>query len=563
MDRMERRPQVRLKRIVLRAAAATGLAAAATGCGASIAPSTSATKRTGGSATGAAVVTSAPTKPLASATWWVFYRPPLSLDPIKNEDYPENTILGNLCEPLLTVTPNFQVVPDLASAVNSSNPAKWVFTIRSGVRFWDGTPMTADDVVYSLERNLVPANASVFGATDLTEVAKIAKTAPNQVTITLKHPDVGFGERLVTGASSVVSESYAKRLGSRFGTPNGGIMCTGPYKLVSWDGATQLVVARNPNYWNTAAEPKLGRLTFVWPQDPGIVANSFLSGEFDGGFNLPWSAVSRLQSSSSGTLSVGNASQTLMVELLAFINPQGTAAADPRVRQALNLAIDRGALVQSVFNGMAAPAYSLAPQGTWGYAQNVFRAAYDQIPAQRNLAEAKRLVKAAGAVARKPITIATPAGQPLSTDQIAIIQQDAQQIGLTVRIDAIPAEQYGALFSSPQARKDITALLTIGYNHVQDPLADYEDSLSPSGIANYDRYDNPAIDKLIAQAQATADPTARANLVVQIQNQFLKDLPDLPILSPYTTLYQSSRITGAPITYTYENTAWAARLGGR
>lgn len=528
------------------------------GCGGSVAPQSTSTAGAGSATAGSA----APTKDIASLSWWVFYRPLLSLDPVKNEDYPENTILGNLCEPLMTVTPDFGVVPNLATKADGSDPARWVLTIRSGVKFWDGSPMTVDDVVYSLRRNFVAANASIFGATMLSEIKRVAKTGPDQVTITLRAPDVTFDERMVLGGAMVMSRAYAEKQGDKLGTPGGRVMCTGPYEPKSWDGATKLTVVRNTGYWNQQARPRVGQISFVWPQDPGVVANSLASGELDGGFNLPPATVSKLQSSSAGTLRVGTASQTLMVELLAFINAKGSGAEDPRVRQALNLAVDRQGLVSSVYQGLAAPAYTLAPPGTWGYAKDAFSAAYQRATKPQDLAAAKQLVAAAGPAAKRPIVIATPAGQPLSIDQISIIQQNAQAIGLKVHIKTIPPEQYGALFSDPSSRKGINALLTIGYDHVQDPLLNYDNALAPRGISNYGAYANPTVIGLLAQAKAQPDPAKRAALILRIQDQFLKDLPAIPLLAPYTTVYQRNGLTGAPLTYTYQGTAWTTQLGG-
>jgi peptide/nickel transport system substrate-binding protein len=495
-----------------------------------------------------------------SITWWVFYRPLLSLDPVKFEDYPENTILGNLCEPLLTVTPTYKIVPNLASKVDGSNPDKWVFTIRSGVRFWDGTKMTVDDVVYSLKRNFVPTNASVFGFTFFRDVKSVAKTGANKVTITLKAPDVTFPIRVVTGATAVISKRHAVKQGDKLGTPGGGIMCTGPYKVARWDGATKLVAKRNAAYWNTQAKPSVDEITFTWPQDPGVVANAFTSGELDGGFNLPPGSAAKLKGSSAGTLRVGTPNQSLMVESLAFINPAGSAAADARVRQALDLAVDRKALVAAAFNGLAIPAYTLTPPGTWGYERKTFSAAYAKAVRPQNLDKAKELVEQAGAVAKKPIVVATPAGQAISINQISIIQQNAKSIGLDLQIKALPPEQYGALFSDPSARAGINALITIGYDHAPDPLAYYDDALGPTGIANFTGYSNPAVTKLLAQAKAERSTAKRAALVVKIQQHYLKDLPAITLLSPLTTVFERKGLTGAPLTYSYQSTAWTTAL---
>ena len=246
--------------------------------------------------------------------------------------------------------------------------------------------------------------------------------------------------------------------------------------------------------------------------------------------------------------------------MLAIINTAGSAVADTRIRRALDLAIDRKSLVASAFDGLATPIYTIAPPGTWGYGKDVFEAAYKRAEHDQDMSKAKELVKQAGAVAKKPIVVATPAGQPISIDQMSIIQQNAKAIGLDFRIKAVPPDQYGALFSDPKARRGINALLTIGYSHVPDPLAVYDDSLGATGIANYLGYANPVVAKLLAAAKAEKDATKRARIVVRIQSRFLRDLPYIPLLAPLTTVFERKGLSGAPLTYSYESTPWAAAL---
>jgi peptide/nickel transport system substrate-binding protein len=517
----------------------------------------------GGESGSGATTTAAPTKKLDAATWWVFYRPPLTLDPVKFDDYPEGTILGNLCEPLLKVNSEFHLVPHLASEVDSSDPANWKFTIRSGVKFWDGSEMTADDVLFSLRRNLDPTNASILGLTTLQAVKSITKTGPDEVTVSLKAPDVTFGDRMSTGAGAVMSERFSKSAGDKLGTPDGKIMCTGPFELESWDGATKLTATRNDGYWDKKVPNKLGKITFVWPQDPALIANSLESGEFDGAFNVPPSTAPQLKRSAAGTLTVGTPEQTTMVESLAFINTKGSAAESTKVRQALNLAIDRDALIAAGWNDLATPAYTLAPSGFWGYARDVFEPAYDKAAKPRDVEAAKSLVAEAGAIAKQPIIAATPAGQPLSIDQMSIVQQNAREIGLDFRIKTVPPEQYGALFSDPKAREGYTLLMTIGYTHTRNPLIIYDDVLGPNGLTNLAGYNNPKVNDLLARAKAETDDQERAKLTVQVQDLFLEDLPFLPMVAPNTTLFQGDGVTGAPVTFTYVNSPWAAMVGGK
>ena len=287
----------------------------------------------GGSAqaAGAGAVATAPaTKSLASLTWSIFPYPPSSIDPVKYNDYPEDIIIPNMCESLVRQVPGLKTVPNLAQSWSQPNATTLIFSIRHGVHFWDGTPMTAADVVYSLKRNLEPSAQSIYGSV-FTYVQAMTATGPDTVTIKFKRPDVTFLPEMATLAGAVVEPSYVQREGSKFGTPAGGVMCTGPYKFRSWNGTSSLVMVANPNYWDKALEPKVKTMTFVWPTDPGQIASGFESGALDGGFFLSAPDLPPLEHSSAGKLYVGPPSQAMEVIALIVVGTKG-AIANPTVR---------------------------------------------------------------------------------------------------------------------------------------------------------------------------------------------------------------------------------------
>ena len=180
---------------------------------------------------GLVATTAAGTKPVASVTWAV-YRDVNSLDPIFAFDYPENTAISLMCESLLRQAPDGSTEPGLATVANPS-ATTMVFTLRPGVTFSDGSPVTAADVVYSLDRQMNPAFGGFDGAV-FDRVQSIQATGARQVTITLNQPDYWLEGELSSTPGIVIQKSYAQKQGKNYGTPAGGIMCTGPYELKSW-----------------------------------------------------------------------------------------------------------------------------------------------------------------------------------------------------------------------------------------------------------------------------------------------------------------------------------------
>ncbi len=144
--------------------------AALAACSSPQAPSSSATQK---SLTDLATTTKPASGGLDQATWDLPFGEPASIDPIKSFNYPENTVVANLCEGLMQVRPDFTVAPNLASKVEQPDATTYVYTLRDGVKFWNGDPMTADDVVYSVGRQLDPKEGSYWAGSVTGNIASV------------------------------------------------------------------------------------------------------------------------------------------------------------------------------------------------------------------------------------------------------------------------------------------------------------------------------------------------------------------------------------------------------
>src|SRR5215471_930557 len=176
-------------------------------------------------------ITPAGAKPVPSVVW-ATNRDVISLDPLYDAGYPEYTADSLMCEPLLRQAPDGSMEPGLATVANPS-PTTMVFTLRRGVRFWDGHPVTPADVVYSLDRQMNPKLGGYSGA-DFSRVASITATGQSQVTIKLKQADYWLEGELSSIPGIVIEKSFAEKEGKNYGTPAGSIMCTGAYMFKSW-----------------------------------------------------------------------------------------------------------------------------------------------------------------------------------------------------------------------------------------------------------------------------------------------------------------------------------------
>jgi len=283
---------------------------------------------------------------------------PTTLDPMKAGASSESTVVANLCEHVLAVEPDFSVGPGLATRADWVDPRTFVIELRRGVSFWDGAEMTADDVVWSLRRNLDPRAQSIYSGV-YANVASIERSGPAQVTIRFRAPDAQFRNAIAGPAGTVVERAYAERAGRAFGTAAGGLSCTGPFKLVRWAPGEKITLAANDRYWGEA--PQVGTLEFRFLTDSSTLTSALVAGEVDGAFDAPVTSAAALARATSGELFVGPSTASLS---FGPTTPDGPAA-DPKVRAALDLAIDKQALVRVVLRGYGEPLKTFTAPLAW------------------------------------------------------------------------------------------------------------------------------------------------------------------------------------------------------
>ena len=490
-------------------------------------------------------------------TWALPYEA-VTLDPIKSWSYPENTILANLCESVVHLTPELKLEPGLASKVDTSDPHKVVLTVRDGVRFWDGSVMTAEDVAFSLNRNLQPELGGYFGPF-WRNVDSVTVTGPSEVTVTLKQPDVLFWKILAMASGAVSKQAYVKGKGKAYGTPKGGLMCTGPFKLDRWSPGQSVVISRSDSYWNPRLRPKARRVELRAVADQAALTNGLLTGEIDGTFFTPVAAIDRLQASGAGTLYPG-ASTLAQLLIPRLDGPLG----DARIRKALSMALDRTVISQRVWAGAAAPLSSIATPTTWGYARDVFATAEQQLGIRptADLAAAKALVEQAG-VPAGTITVWSSAERREANMTANYVADVGRQLGLKMKVRTVPIQEYATWAYDPAVRARTDLALTLWWTDVAEPLQALWPVAEPGGQSNYNGYRNPAAVQPLSRAFTEADDTARARLVTQAQRvMFADDMMLIPLVNVATLTWMGRRITGGPVGLPGAfYTPWAAYVG--
>ncbi|MGW2743613.1 ABC transporter substrate-binding protein [Streptomyces sp. NPDC001450] len=510
----------------------------------------------GAGAGGTEVKLSASTPPargeIDSFTWAVYAEPP-TLDYTVAFDYPQNTILSNVCESLMRWTPGLTLEPGLARKASNPDPTTWVYDLRPGVRFHDGKVMTADDVVYSLGRQRDPDNAAAW-AQNFQNVASLRKTGPLQVTVKLKKPDSQFPQYMATAAGVVASKAGVEAAGKNYGT-TGDLACTGPFKLGTWSKGQSIELERFDGYWGKKAKAK--KVVFQILTDPSARTNAMLSGEIDGGYLIPTESYGRLRDSGMGTLYFGEGLSTVNVNVTDMKGPLG----DVRVRRALSLALDRSGFVKAGLGGAGTVTNSLTSRAAWaGASEETRKAAFAALPpTAQDIEKAKALIKEAGATGRS-LTVATSSiGQDVSLLATAI-QAAGTQIGLKINLKTIAPNAFTALFTDPKAREGIDMFPLTYYDSITDPL-DLLTNFKTGAYMNFAGYTDKGYDALVDQATAAYEPERRMKIEVELQKRVAEQLPWIPVAEWPTAVFLNKRITGAPTTIAYMYYPWAADVG--
>ena len=504
---------------------------------------------------GLVAITPAGTKPVPSVVWAI-NRDVISLDPIYDAAFPEYTADSLMCESLLRQAPDGSMEPGLAT-VSSPSPTTMVFTLRPGVKFWDGHPVAPADVVYSLDRQFSP-NLGGYNAADFSRVALITATGTSQVTIKLKQPDYWLEGELASIPGIVIEKSFVEKEAKNYGTPAGSIMCTGAYMLKSWTPGAGLVAVRNPHYWNPSVHPLAGQITLKPVPDAASVTAGLLTGAIQGDYAVGLPTLDQLKDSSSVKVYQGPGWSS---DVFAITSLNGVLG-NLNVRRALSLALNRQAIINSVYHGAAQLPRWLANPGTFGYGKAVFDTAYGSSPVlTQNIAEARKLVKQAGDTG-KTITIGTSSQLAVIAEVTAAYQAAAQAIGLNVILKSASAQDYINFFTDPKFRAGIDGLPEVDYGDYADPAAMLAHIVLPGGIENFDHFNDPNIIAQVEQARTTASPSERAALIAEAEKLTAEQLPFIPDVQPDTVLVLNKDLTGAVSSSAYLFSPWADSLGG-
>jgi peptide/nickel transport system substrate-binding protein len=430
---------------------------------------------------------------------------PTSLDPTLDATASISTLLrDNVYEGLVRLDPAGKVEPGLATWDLSSDGRVYTFHLHQGVKWHDGTPLTADDVKFSYDRaksGTPPNPHKDYWA----PVQSVDVVDPKTVRVTLSTYSFNFLFHMGAGSAAIVSQKTASTNATK-------AIGTGPFKFQSWNRGASLTLVRNDDYWGRKAQ--IRQITFRFITDPNAMNNALKAGDLDAIAQVQGTEqLSSFQSNSRFKVLKG---QPVGKVLVTFNNASG-ALRDVRVRRAITLAIDRSAWVQGIYNGYAVPigSHACPNDGEPYYVDETGVNKHD--PAQ-----AKKLLQDAGYGGGLTLRLAPISDFPYSTRGADILASELKDVGITLQQQPVRfADWLSKIFGGAQDF-DLTIV-----NHVEE--RDIGNYANPK---YYWHYSNPDVTRWLAQADAEQDEKTRKGLYSKIQHQLAVDCVNGWTVSP-------------------------------
>lgn len=445
---------------------------------------------------------------------------PDKLDPTTSSSLYTRYVMNTICEKLYDIDATGKVVPQLASALPTISDGGRTVTIkvRDGVRFADGTSLDAAAVRTTLERNLTLKTSA--RRSELGPVSAVDTPDPRTVVVRYKTPFAPLTAALADRAGMIMSPKALADLGDHFSDHP---TCVGPFTFVSRVPQTSITVRRDPMYY-AADQVHLDTITYRIMADANIRATNLRSGDIQVADSIATQDVDALAKERDvGVLQTSSLGYQAMTINIGNTDGAGEPpkqidtplARDPRVRLALAYAVDRDALVNSVFNNWYEPACSPIPP-TSPYASPAGEACVPHDPAK-----ARQLLQQAGVPVPFPITVKT-SNTAESLRYAAALQAAVEPSGFALKIEPV---EYSTLLDQ-QTAGDFDAIL-LGWSGRIDPHGNMNSFLVSGGANNYGGYSNATVDDDMAAAAETTDTAKRAALYGKVMEQVRRDNPIL------------------------------------
>ena len=458
--------------------------------------------------------------------------PPTSMDPHFQNITTNANVIEHMFEPLLMRSADGKLAPGLAESWSLVNGLTWEFKIRKGAKFSDGSLVTAEDVIYSLDRPATiknsPASFTLFTKAIINKKIMDANT----VRLTTGAPSPLMPDDLVSVI--IVSKKATEGLTSDDFASGKGMVGSGPYKFVRFLRDDRIEMERNDQY-NGPNKTPWATTTIRFIANPSTRLAALLAGDVQAIENVPTPDLGRVKSDPN--LSLITKTSQRMVFMFAdwrdkspFLTDKSGAVLpanplkDVRVRRALSMAINRDAIRERVMEGLSESTENLVVAGSPGYNAALKTQKFDP-------EGAKKLLAQAGFPNGFGLTVHGPNNRLVNDEKIAqTVAQMFTRIGVDTKVDTMPMAVY-----APRGGKFEFSVALIAWGGSIDltspmrALLACENPATGMGVVNWAKYCNPKMDAVLTQALVTMDPPARHKMLQEAATMISNDVALIPL----------------------------------
>ncbi|GMA14250.1 ABC transporter substrate-binding protein (plasmid) [Deinococcus metallilatus] len=464
---------------------------------------------------------------------------PGTMDPRLMRDTSATRMQELIFNGLIRLDPNLKPVPALATSWRYTTPTSLEVNLRKNVLFHDGSPFTADDVVYTFN-TVLDTKFNSPRRSFYTPITKIEAINPYKVRFTLDKPFAPLIPYLDMG---IVSKAAATKMGADYGNAPVG---TGPFKFASWQRGNRIELVANDKYWG--GKPKVDRIVIRAIPDNNVRLVALESGELDYIHSpIPPQELDRLAKNPKLTVQKTTGLGITYLNL----NTKDPVLSDRRVRQALAYLTDRQTISQDLYYGMDTPGDSFLLPGTSWYSPAVKKYPYDPQAADKLLTQAGWVAKAGG--------IRTKNGKPLQLEIVTNVDPNRQQV-----LDFLQGEWRKAGIDVKVRAYDFASMLNdltngkfqislVGWLNLTDPDRASYNQFTTNGSSNYGKYSNPKVDALLEKARSATNVTQRKVLYSQAAKIVTEDVPYIFVLNQGYVAIFNKRVTGYQL---YPSGSW-------
>ncbi|WP_240231935.1 ABC transporter substrate-binding protein [Devosia lacusdianchii] len=436
-----------------------------------------------------------------------------TLDPRLTRDTTASRTADLIYSGLVHITPALEAVPDLAESWENPDPTTFIFKLREGLTFSDGSPLTADDVVFTFT-TLVNPDFNAPARALYTPIASVEAVDPQTVKFTLNAPYAPLLSYLDIG---IVSKALVEGGADIALNPVG----AGPMKMVSWNRGSEIVLEANDTYWRGA--PEVDQVTIKIIGDNSARAQAFEAGDLDI-IQSPLSPqdIERLKADDR----FGNAIMAgLGVNYLNF-NTKDPLLADPKMRQAFAMLVDQDTIVNDIYQGVDQVAHSIILPSSWAFSDAISQPTFDIEGAVALFNELGWSDSNADGILDKDgadlaVTLSTHSEDPNRVQSVEYLQAIFESAGVkaTAQITDWPS------FSTNYVQKSMHQIALLGWLNIVDPDRLMFAQFTTGGPTNWGGYSNPEVDALLQEGRSTLDVAARTTAYQNAATILAEELP--------------------------------------